>query len=123
MINIEVSLIRQLTIYTLTGKTTLHDLLEEVENFYKEEPTENVLWNLLEANLYNLNAKDAEVISSHSARYDNNIKRRKTAIVSNNEHTYLLAEWFKLYGEMDNLPFKVGVFESLSEAKHWLDWA
>ncbi len=120
-IQIEIDEPKKLTSYTVTGKITLVDLLNELESFYQGTPTENVLWDLSDAVLYKINAKDAEMISNFGSRYGVGSNRKKTAIVATDEHLYRLAVWFKEYGETDNLPFKVKVIKKLSEAHQWLD--
>lgn len=118
----KVSRIKQLTTYTVTGEVTLEEILNEVEIFYQDDPTENVLWNFLKADLWRLNAKGAEQISSFPRRYDPDNRRKKTAIVAQDEHIYQLSGWFKQYGEIDELPFDVKIFRTLEEAYFWLDF-
>lgn len=120
-IQIEIDEPKHLTIYTVTGKVTLVDLLNELESFYQGTPTENVLWDLSDAVLWKITAKNAEAISKFGSRYGVSNNRKKTAIVATDEHPYRLAVWFKEHGETDNLPFKVKVFKKLSEAHQWLD--
>lgn len=110
-----------LTSFIGTGRIKVSDLMHEVANFYKGRPTKNVLLNFLDADLWEVNAKDIEFISSYIMRYQSNFNREKTAIVTGDEHSYNLSIWFRNWGEFNKIPFQVKVFKSLTEAKQWLD--
>ncbi len=110
----------QLTEYIVTGKVSLSEFMAELSAFYSGEITPYVLWDLTDAVLWNINAKDAEVLSSHRGRFLQAENRVKTAFVADHEHSLNLSTWFKQYGEMDRLTFQVEVFSSLTRAKEWL---
>ncbi len=110
----------QLTEYIVTGKVGLDGFMAELSVFYSGETTPYVLWDLTDAVLWNINAKDAEVLSSHRGRFLQAENRVKTAFVADHEHSFNLSTWFKQYGEMDRLTFQVEVFTSVIKAKEWL---
>lgn len=71
-----------LTTFTVTGAITLEDIMQELEFFYKGEPTKNALWDFTNASLWNYTEKDIHVISSFSPRHEKGGSRNKTAIVA-----------------------------------------
>ncbi|WDP89320.1 MAG: hypothetical protein HUN04_06095 [Desulfobacter sp.] len=120
-IEVDRNIVKNLTAYTAKGKITVNDFIYEVKKFYERNPTENVLWNLLDADLWGLNAKDMESISSSTLSYKSDYIRIKVAIVVCDEHSYDLSIWFRNYAEMDDSPFRIEVFKSLTEANKWLE--
>ena len=110
----------QLTTFAVTGKITLEDIMQELEFFYKGEPTKNALWDFSSATLWNFTKKDVDIINSFSPRYEKDNNRSKTALVAKDGQAFELAILIKESGETDNLPFKVEVVSTVEAAYKWL---
>ncbi len=111
----------QLTVFTVLGEVPFVDYASEVKKFYSNEPTRNTLWDLTQANVWKINAKDLESILAHVMKeYDDVRKGGKTALVTRDNHTVNLCRFIKYVAEMDNASFEVKIFSTISEAKDWL---
>ncbi len=108
-----------LTTYTVNGKVTPYEILNEIQSFYDGVLTPNVLWDISDAILWEFNAKHMEILSSFRSRFSQGSNRKKTGLIASEEHAQNLSTWFKEYGELGKLPFPVRVFKAKSDAIQW----
>jgi acyl CoA:acetate/3-ketoacid CoA transferase len=120
MIRTDVDSRIQLTTHTLIGKITVEDLLAEIKKFYDTEPTPNNLWNLLEADVSDIESFDIKKLAQFPREYVPSRVGGKTALVSSNDLAYGLSRMYKMYADIAGQKVEIQVFRSLEAAQTWL---
>lgn len=110
----------QLTTFAVTGKITLEDIMQQLEFFYKGEPTKNNLWDLSKATLWDFTTNDIDIISKFAPRHEKASMRNKTAIIAKEGNAFDFGKLIKSSSEADNIPFKIEVVSTVEAAYRWL---
>ena len=120
MIETQVDRSRKLTIFTVTGTVTARDFAIAIRSFYSGEVTLHALWDFRQGNV---KLTDDEIWNLARSVSTLNLSTRrggKTAFVTEEGSSFVLARMYQLITDTMSLPFKIKVFTSLEDANHWL---
>ncbi|MFH1488000.1 MAG: hypothetical protein ABII06_03770, partial [Pseudomonadota bacterium] len=110
-----------LTIFMGNGQITFEEVKTTLRSFYDSNPTQKVLWDLRNATISKLSAdqirKIIEIIQMFNADFTSR-QGGKTAFVVSKDVDFGVASVFEGYSR--NLPFKVLITRSISDASEWL---
>ncbi len=121
MIRISKDHSQDMTLFTVTGETTVEEIIDAVTSFYSSEPTRLLLLNFLEAKGSSFTPDDIDKIISIVSRYAYKRKGGKTALVAASDHVYGMSRMFKAKSEVKKIQLEVHVTRTMEEALHWLD--
>ena len=109
-----------LTVFIARGELEFEEIMIHVETFYQESPTQNVLWDLTGAKVWQLTSKDVEKIAGFAPRFGESRKGGKTAFVVSESFAYNLSKAFAAFTELDNPDISVKIFEPKEAAREWI---
>ncbi len=113
---------KQFSTFVVTGKISSNEIVDTVESFYKNQPSNNVLWDFryadLEALLY---SDELENITTSLTKLNWKLIRvGKTAIVASTDLWFSLSRMYSKFVEIKDLSHNVQVFRFMNEAIKWL---
>lgn len=117
-INKDVNSDSNLTTYSVTGSLHKNEVEDIVKDFYSQEPSQFVLWDVTSCSQIDLSAADLEQISKLISETRINRPKGKTAFVIN-ENDLSLGILFENFAKMKNLPYEYRSFNSPDEALAW----
>ncbi len=120
MIEVVIDSKKQLSIYTITGNISDEELAEEVELFYRNNPTPLVLCDFRDSDVSNLSNEFFLKILYISKKYEHKRKAGKTAFVVSNDISFGLGRMYQSYSEIYELPIISRIFKDFDQAKEWL---
>ncbi len=110
-----------LTVITATGRMTAQDFDEWRQNYYSDKVTANILWNIVDADLSEIESED---VATHAQRIsaDANVRKggRSAIVVGGNTLALGLSRMRGIYGELADSPIAVEIFTNMDEAREWL---
>jgi hypothetical protein len=109
-----------ITIHTVSGPTTSHELLDAIRAFYDGKPTRLSLWDMSEASLAETTTEDIKAVIQGGLPLIRGREGGKTAIVAPEDLAYGLARMYQAFTELEAVPFAHMVFRSKQEALDWL---
>jgi len=114
---------RQLITIIATGKIPSNEIVDTVESFYKNQRSNNVLWDFRYADLEALLFSDElENIMTSLTKLNWKLQRAgKTAIVALKNLWFSLARMYSTFVEIKDLSHIIQVFRFMDEAIKWLD--
>jgi hypothetical protein len=109
-----------LAIHKCLNEITGRDILETMQKFYNGSPTVNILWDLSSASMKEVSKETVRAALNIIQINKSNRQPGKTAIVTPSDLEYGMARMFQIMSNADDLPFNVGVFRTLEEARQWM---
>jgi len=110
---------RDLTIATLEGVVTFHDIMAAIESFYSQ-PTKKIIWDSSNCQYSQLTHVEVQKLATFPLRYSDLRKDGKTAIVAREDLSFGLSRMFQAFGQAKDLPFSIEVFRELGDAMQWI---
>lgn len=108
------------TVLLVTGKVIAEEIVAAIEDFYRQECTRNLLWDLTRADLTELTMAQLRQILSFAQGYKHLRGKGKTAIVTASDLGFGLGRMYEILCELDNHPIPLKVFKAMPEARDWL---
>jgi hypothetical protein len=112
---------KDITIFKVTGVLSFDIVLPVVKSFYDDDPTNHVLWDLIDTTEVQLTSEEVEAIAKFSPRYEGKRAVGKTAIVAQKDIFFGLSRMFEIQSNINEAPYPIMVFRSMSEAHQWID--
>jgi hypothetical protein len=109
-----------LTIFTVIGKVAAHEIVAAIHDFYENDITSNILWDLNKSDLSESISADVERIAALSVEYAGKRPTGKTAIVGSDDFTFGISRMYEITKESAQLPFKTQAFRDIQDAYEWL---
>ena len=112
---------KDLTVITATGRMSAQDFDEWRQNYYSDKVTANTLWDIVDADLSEIESGD---VAQHARRIsaDADVRKggRTAIVVGGNTLALGLSRMREIYGELENSPIAVKIFTNMDEAMEWL---
>jgi len=117
--NIQTILDREIDITTqkCVGIVKAEDISEKIEEYYRDVPTKNILWELQEADLSEISADDVRKIAAQIGKFK---PEGKSAILAGTGVSIGLSNMFSAYSEIERPEFPIPVFSDYEEAISYL---
>lgn len=112
---------RDLTVFTVTGELTSHEILDGFADFYSGKTTTNVLIDLGEVTMKSVSMSDVSYLANFARRFDRDREGRKSGIVVKTGWALELAKSFKELSKTGKTPFRVEVFPDVKRAMEWIE--
>jgi len=109
-----------LTIFTVVGKVAANEIVAAIHDFYENDVTANILWDLSKSDLSESISADVERIADLSVQYAEKRPTGKTAIVGSDDFTFGISRMYEITKEIAKLPFKTQAFRDIEAAYAWL---
>lgn len=109
-----------LTIFTVVGKVAANEIVAAIHDFYENDVTANILWDLSKSDLSESISADVERIADLSVQYAEKRPTGKTAIVGSDDFTFGISRMYEITKEIAELPFKTQAFRDIEAAYAWL---
>jgi hypothetical protein len=120
MISTLTDMVTGLTIHKISGEIRLKKLLSSMR-LLQDSATINVLWDLREVyNIRDATAESMEAFSEHITELPV-LTSGKTAFVFASETDYGKGRMFETFLKMKEPPFEIAMFQSMQEARDWLE--
>ena len=110
-----------LTCFKVTGELSFEDILHTIKAFYADDPTNNVLWDLIDTTKANLDSEKVESIAALRSNYAGTREPGKTAIVAKSDLLFGLSRMLEVNSELQNVSYPIMVFRNLDDAYQWLN--
>ncbi len=111
---------KDITVLRLTGEIDVNQIIDELDRFYEGEFTNNVIWDLSDAEGKNLSSNDLHIIVSHAKELGHLRKNGKTAFIISSSLGYGMGRMYDSFAQVINHPVKHSVFRSYDEAVAWI---
>ena len=111
---------KSLTIHTVKGHASEEEMYEALENFYNQEPTALLLWDMSQAEVAHVSTITLKAFVERSTILGAKRKDGKTAIFAPHDLQFALARMSATFAELESSSFKMGVFRSRQSAVDWL---
>lgn len=120
MIFTQTNLITDLTIHKISGEVHTDTFLKSMR-MLKEHVTSRVLWDLRD--VYSLGAIQPTKLENFSIYILDMpiVADGKAAIVFATKVDFEIGQQFETFAKVHKPPFKIALFQSLDEARSWLD--
>ena len=109
-----------MTVFTVIGKVAAREIVAAIHDFYENDVTSNILWDLNESDLSESISADVERIADLSVQYAGKRPTGKTAIVGSDDFTFGISRMYEITKEIAKLPFKTQAFRDIEAAYEWL---
>ncbi len=111
---------RQLTVFTCSGPVTLEDFKAALAEFYRQEPTRDLLWDLTGADLSTADIEQAEELAKFVKGIAHSREGGKNALITSLAFAYSLGKMYQLFADIAKQTSRTRVFQSRAEAEAWL---
>ena len=109
-----------LTIHKCSGNLTTKEMIDAINSFYNSSPTKHTLWDFSNASMNNIPAEDVRKMFALVKNRGFARQGGTTAVVTPTDLGYGLSRMFQIMSDTNDFPFKMKVFRTLDEAKHWI---
>ena len=113
-----IDLENQLTTFRAEGALSLDEIREAISVYYQGDVTRLVLWDLRSASLNNLTSQDVQSLAQFLEKHGSVRQGGLTALVANEDAEFGILRMGEAYA--DGVPFTLGVFRSIDQAREWL---
>ena len=111
---------RDITVFRVTGKIDVDQIIFELDRFYEEKFTDNMIWDFSHAEGKDLSSNNLQIVASHAKEFGHLRKNGKTAFVISTSLGYGLGRMYDSLAQVIDHPVKHGVFRSYDEAVDWI---
>ena len=111
---------KDLTIIGFSGKVTVDEIVDAIEDYYRGDITTNLIWDYTSADLTVITSDQLQHISSVAQSYAPLRKGGKTAIVMPDELGFGIGRMYEIFNEMNEVPIEYHIFKRIDEAMDWL---
>lgn len=120
-IEMHIDRVKDLTVYTVTGKVSSFDIMKTMEAFVEERPTKNILWDFIKAMPdERITSGEVEKIAAFAKQHERLREGGKTALVASTDVVFGLARMYEAFASIEDIEDSVSVFRSADEAADWL---
>ena len=116
----KIDLKRNLTVKTVSGNPSFEESMTAFREFYEGPVTKYVLWDFNNAHFSSLTTDHIEAILDYIQQHAPKRAGGKTAILISKDLEYGMSRMAMALSEVKGIPFKMGVFRSMTEAERWL---
>lgn len=120
IIQVDIDLQKQLTIFTVTSKITGDEIINVVEEYYSGNLTTCLLWDLRAADMSSLSSNELKNILFLSKKYAHRRKNGKTAIVVSSDLSFGISRMYGSYSEIYEHPAAHRITKDYDDAIKWL---
>lgn len=120
MIDIHVDMVNDLTVKTVTGKVSTHEMIGVIEKFYSDQPTKYVIWNFMEADGTQISPKDIETINRTISKHSYKRIGGKTALVVSRDYAYGMSRLHQVSAENHGINITYYITRNMEDAVRWI---
>lgn len=110
-----------ITLMTVSGVVTYVDVIDALDDFYRNNATHKLLWDLTDADVSKINKDSMELIIKFDKTKASLRKNGMTALVANQDLSFGLSRMYEALSEANNHSINHGVFRSIDEAREWFN--
>jgi hypothetical protein len=111
---------KNLTSHIVTGHASEEKMYRVLEEFYGQETTALVLWDMLQAELAHVTPNMLQKFIRRAAELGVSRRGGQTAVVAPDDRQYGLGRMSEILSEFESTPFSFRVFRSRQDALLWL---
>lgn len=111
---------RNLTVIRVVGDLILEEIEDAVIEFYANDPTPNLIWDMTQANAQRLSTDDIKRIITYSRPRSGTRARARTAFVLGDDLEFGLSRMYGSLAAAHRLPVAIGTYRSMDEAMAWI---
>ena len=111
----------KITIFRVTGTMIYDQIIDEITQFYEDDFTDHVIWDLSNADVKNLSSDEVGKIVSHTKEFGHLRDNCKTAFVMSSSLAYGLGRMYDTLTQVADHPVKNGLFRNFEEAVAWIE--
>ena len=111
---------RNLTIHFVTGHVSEVEMYSTVENFYDQQPTSLVLWDMAQAELSHITTNTLLKFIKKAGELGINRRGGRTAVIAPDDLQYGLGRMAEIFSQCETTPFMLRAFRSRQDAMLWL---
>ena len=109
-----------LTIVTVEGAVSAHQVRQQIVGFLTGEPTQLVIWDIRRGSISGISADDIRMLVSAGAPHADRRRGGRTAIVCFHDVDFGVSRMFEIVAELQHIPFEIKVFRQMDAATRWL---
>ena len=111
---------QDLTVHDVTGPVSEMEMYDALENFYKQEPTALLLWDMSQSDVSHVTSDILQRFVKKSAELGVRRQGGRTAVIASEDLQYGLARMSEAFSEMESAPYSFRAFRTREEALLWL---
>ena len=111
---------RNLTVFTVSGRTEVDEQLEALRAYYADGPTAHTLWDFRGLDGPRLSTEDLHRIVRFVRREGARRPSGRTALVAATELDYGLGRMSSILSSSLRVPVEIQAFRSIEEAEAWI---
>lgn len=111
---------KDLTIFTVEGEITFQEHKTVLEDFYKEKPTANVIWDFRLIRGKRISRDEIKVLINFIKNHGGKRVRGKSAVVTQTDLDFGLSRMSHAYIDMERIPLEIEIFRNMEEALEWM---
>jgi len=113
---------KNLTKHICSGVLFAAEIQNEIRQIYRNEPTDNHLWDFLKADLSSLSGDDIRAFAELPKKIVPGRRGGKTAIVAKESIGFGLSRMYEMCAEAAGQSVDIKVFRSMEDALGWLNY-
>ncbi|WP_205743372.1 hypothetical protein [Geobacter sp. FeAm09] len=110
-----------MTVFTAKGELTFDGQMAALRDFYNGTPTADVIWDLRMTSGNRISVVELRKIVVFIKQYADRRPPGRTALVSADNLDFGWGRVVEMYAEIENLPWHIRTFSSMSEATRWIN--
>ena len=110
----------KITIYSVSGEFLFDQIIDLVKQYYLEELTLNVIFDLTNADMSAITTDEMERIVEFSKEYAHLREGGKTAFITSGDLGFGLSRMYSAYAEVKGHPIAQRSFRNFDEAMTWI---
>jgi hypothetical protein len=111
---------QDLTVHEASGLISEVEMYEAQKNFYKNNPTTLLLWDMSQAEVSHITSDILRKFAIKSAELGALRQTGRTAVVAPEDLQFALARMSGVFSEMESAPYSFRPFRTREEALQWL---
>lgn len=111
---------QNLTEHVVTGPALEAEMYRTLEDFYAQEPTDLLLWDMSNAEVSHVTPDILRKFVQRAAKLGVSREGGRTAILAPEDLQFGLGRMTETFADIESTPYKVQVFRSRQDALKWL---
>lgn len=118
--HIDKKIVDGITVFTVTGAIQAQAVVAEIAEFLAHEPTRLVIWDIMQADLRHVTARDWRMIVDRIGPASAVRVNGRTAIISDSDVNFGMSRMLQSLAEGAKFPVSISVFRTAEAAHRWL---
>lgn len=108
------------TIFKVTGEVTADEILFQLAQYMRGEPTDTAIWDFTEAKKVKISTLEIKGIADSIRKFSNDDVSRRIAFAGSKNINIGLGKVFAAFAEMAGVTHEYRVFRDTKTARKWL---